>query len=205
MATTTDTPKGGDPAKDSPEPTDTNSSKKPPGVDVSTTLVNPSPEPQPNLIPRQERMIEEFQVFVTFVFAISIFGVSTFSIIVGEMTDPKELWEDPWFSLQTVRTFLASAWLLFILTIATATYSLSMLVVMRQRYEGLMPEWTKKWNGIGIVASALMSHGIVGAFLCLSLALVAYVPVVGWLAVGCTSLFIVCSLSLTLFQVKWVK
>lgn len=126
-------------------------------------------------------------MFITIVLTISIFGASTFSIIAGQMQDPEELWKpnSAPFSLAAVRRFLAAAWLCFILTIAIAGYSSSVLTILRQRAERLNDHtWHTHWDILGIASSILLHILLVLAFLFLSLGLVAYVGTIGWVAVG---------------------
>jgi hypothetical protein len=138
-----------------------------------------------------ERAVEDFQSFISFIFSVSIFGASTFAVIVSQMADPIDIWrpDPPPFGLATVRTFLAIAWLCFILAIAVAGYSSSILTLWREMARGFLDKtWKKKWDSVGIVASVILHLLLVTAFLFLSLALVAYVGVVGWVAVGFSSL-----------------
>ncbi|KAK1765093.1 hypothetical protein QBC33DRAFT_545719 [Phialemonium atrogriseum] len=150
-----------------------------------------------------ELSVKDFQTFISFIFSISIFGASTFAVIVGQMTDPADIWKPgpPPFTMSRVRTFLAVAWLCFVLALAVAGYSSSVLTLWRQRaggeYDGA---WVRKWDAFGIAASALLHLLIVMAFLFLSLALVAYVGVVGWIAVGFSSLALFFVAQLSIFQ-----
>ncbi|KAH9232173.1 hypothetical protein K456DRAFT_1805676, partial [Colletotrichum gloeosporioides 23] len=121
--------------------------------------------------------VKEYQIFITIVLTISIFGASTFAVIAGQMEDPADLWkpDPPPFSLKTVRRFLAVAWLCFILTIAVAGYSSSLLTILRQQAKTRDDaSWHKSWDRIGIAASVLLHSLLVLAFLFLSLSLVAY-------------------------------
>lgn len=131
--------------------------------------------------------VESYQLFITFVVSVSIFGASTFAVIAGQMADPADLWRPapPPFSIGTVRNFLAVAWLCFILSIAVAGYSSSVLTLHRQRAGGVYQGgWAETWKWQGIVASTLLHALLIAAFMFLSLALVAYVGTVGWVAVG---------------------
>ncbi|KAF5505538.1 hypothetical protein CGCS363_v004487 [Colletotrichum siamense] len=136
---------------------------------------------------------------------ISIFGASTFAIIAGQMEDPAKLWKpkQPPFTLPTVRRFLAVGWLCFILTIAIAGYSSSLLTILRQQaQEAEDKSWHRNWDKIGIVASAMMHLFIVLAFLFLSLGLVAYVGALGWVGVGFSSLAGAFVIGLSIFQCR---
>ncbi|KAK7408547.1 hypothetical protein QQX98_009308 [Neonectria punicea] len=161
---------------------------------ASTSIVMPNPV---------ESSIEEFKMFISFVFSVSIFGASTFAVVVGQMTDPADLWKPdaPPFALSTVRTFLAIAWLCFILSIAVAGYSSSLLTIRRHQAGGVYDEtWGKKWDVIGILASAMLHLLLVTAFLFLSLSMVPYANAVGWVAVGFSCLAYVFVMGLTIYQ-----
>ena len=156
---------------------------------------------------RIQRSIEEYRGFITFIFSVSIFGASTFAVIVGQMADPTDIWKPdaPPFNLGTVRKFLAIAWLCFILSIAVAGYSSSILTIWREgQADFYAPAGWKRWNALGIVASTLMHLLIVTAFLFLSLALVAYVGTVAWVAVGFVTLAGLFVVSLSAVQFMYV-
>ncbi|KAH6989270.1 hypothetical protein BKA56DRAFT_575376 [Ilyonectria sp. MPI-CAGE-AT-0026] len=56
-------------------------------------LTAPSPAVMPHPI---ESSVEDFKMFISFVFSVSIFGASTFAVVVGQMTDPADIWKpDP--------------------------------------------------------------------------------------------------------------
>lgn len=131
--------------------------------------------------------LEVFRFFVVTMIAISVFGASTFAVIVGEMTDPADIWapDPPTFSLKTVRLFLSVSWLAFAVSIALAGYSGSFLALMRQKAKGEIDEETiKKWTPAGLVVSAALHLLIVTGFLFMALSLVAYVGSFGWVIVG---------------------
>lgn len=148
----------------------------------------PLPRPRARSVSSHvERSLETYQFFIVTMITISIFGASTFAVIAGEMTDPASIWapEPPPFTLATVRSLLAAAWLCFSLVIGTAGYSSSVLALMRHRAGGQLDStWLRRWEPLGIVASAILHILIVTAFLLLSLTLVAYVGALGWVIVG---------------------
>ncbi|KAF3803299.1 hypothetical protein GCG54_00013408 [Colletotrichum gloeosporioides] len=51
-----------------------------------------------------ETSVKDYQIFITIMLTISIFGASTFAIIAGQMEDPAELWKpkQPPFTLPTL-------------------------------------------------------------------------------------------------------
>jgi hypothetical protein len=153
--------------------------------------------------PQLKISVESYQLFITFVFSVSIFGASTFAVIAGQMADPADVWKPapPPFSLRTVRNFLAVAWLCFILAIAVAGYSSSILTLHRQRAGGAYRrDWAGTWKWQGILASVALHTLLIAAFLFLSLALVAYVGAVGWVAVGFCGLAAVFVIVLSILQ-----
>jgi hypothetical protein len=136
--------------------------------------------------------LEVFRFFVVTMIAISVFGASTFAVIVGEMTDPADLYTTPTFSLKTVRLFLSVSWLSFAVSIALAGYSGSFLALMRQEAKGEIDEETiRKWTPLGLVVSAALHLLIVTGFLFMALSLVAYVGAFGWVIVGFSGLMYV--------------
>ncbi|KAI7765090.1 hypothetical protein LZL87_005803 [Fusarium oxysporum] len=135
--------------------------------------------------------LEVFRFFVVTMIAISVFGASTFAVIVGEMTDPADIWvpEPPTFTLKTVRLFLAVSWLAFAVSIALAGYSGSFLALMRQKAKGeIDEEMIRKWTPAGLVVSAALHLLIVTGFLFMALSLAAYVGSFGWVIVGFSGL-----------------
>ncbi|KAH7141039.1 hypothetical protein EDB81DRAFT_885731 [Dactylonectria macrodidyma] len=156
-----------------------------------------------------KRAVEDFQIFISFILTISIFGASTFAVIIGQMTDPIDIWkpDPPPYRLTTVRAFLRIAWMCFTLAIAVAGYSSSIRTVYRERAGGKLDiEWQRRWDRIGIISSVALHLLLVAAFLFLSLAMVAYVGIVGWVAVGFSRLAGVIALVLSAYQCldRWI-
>ncbi|KAM7189942.1 hypothetical protein V8F33_009744 [Rhypophila sp. PSN 637] len=153
----------------------------------------------------QVGQVKDYQTFVSFVLTISIFGASTFAVIMGQMDDPAEIWapSPPPFTLAQVRTFLGISWLCFVLALAVAGYSSSILALWRQRAvrRGAQDGWWKNWDRFGVGASVLLHLLIVSAFLFLSIALVAYVGAVGWVMVEMSSAALVLGLGLSGVQI----
>jgi hypothetical protein len=143
-----------------------------------------------------ERAIQWWEAFLPQAVNVSIFGGSiTFSIAIQEIANPARLNPSDSeaetytrFQRETVRRFLSLAWLLFVCALATA--SLAMLLLNFKR-KSIKDSFKVKWSWspmilhtLSFVISALM----LGAFMFLSLAVVAYVEDVGWAGVGVTSL-----------------
>lgn len=133
-------------------------------------------------------IIKSFEGFLSFVLSLSIFGASTFAIIVSEIANPNELSLNPRFTRETVRTLLGISWLLFVLALGIVALSMSLLAYQRERSTtGLEGLWGQRWDCLGLVASSLIQVLVIVAFLFLSLVLVAYTEAVGWVAVAFTS------------------
>jgi len=152
-----------------------------------------------------DRSAGEFQYFISFVVGVCIFGASTLAVVAGEMADPVVLYGDSaLFQLQTVRTCFGCAWLYFVLALAVAGYSSSVMTLVERNegnFSGGMRD--RKWELGGIVVATLMHFLMIGGFLCLSLGMAAYVGVVGWTAVGFCAAAAVFVVSLVTFQVAY--
>ncbi|KAK4225757.1 hypothetical protein QBC38DRAFT_253244 [Podospora fimiseda] len=142
--------------------------------------------------------INDFRTFISFVLTISIFGASTFAIIAGEMTDPADIWEEPSFTLKTVRSFLALSWLGFILALSVAGLSTIVWTLWQQKKHD--KKWDKRWKMVENGALALILVLLIGSFLLLSLTLVAYVGTVGWVVVGFDVVVSIIALVVTMLQ-----
>jgi len=110
------------------------------------------------------------------------------------------------FKLQTVRTFLACAWLCFVLALAVAGYTSSIMTLTESgKLGGIAGSmgWSWKWELGGIVIAAMLHLLLLTGFCCLSLAMAAYVGVVGWVAVGFCAAAVVFVVSLVTYQVEY--
>jgi hypothetical protein len=132
-----------------------------------------------------------FDGYLTAMIGVSVFGGQiTFTIVLSDIPDPEDVVASPSFQQQTVRTFLAVSWLLF-----AATLALALLVKMLMSEHG-----TRSWihgsfsDGAlryGTALTVLLLEELpVVAFLFLALSVTAYVPVVGWVAVGSIGFFV---------------
>lgn len=128
------------------------------------------------------------------VVGLSTFGGSiTFTIIPAQNAIPTNRFDEG-----TVRTFVSLAWLFFILAFGCASTAQMVLALHRETIKaGFMDQRRKTggwdWVVIGLFCwfpmSLFLQLLILTAFLFLSLVVVAFVPVVGWIAVCMTSLF----------------
>jgi hypothetical protein len=146
-------------------------------------------------------VVKGFESLLAFVLTVTIFGAGILTTIVAGISDPADSNPYPRFKKDTVRAFLAISWLLFVLALAVGGFTQSLLAFQKEK-AGSMEEWRHKWGVAGLVASSVLQLLIIGAFLFLSLTILAYVEVVGWFAVGFTS---AAALGvLILLAVQWV-
>lgn len=110
--------------------------------------------------------------------AFSTLGSSvTFALIVSQLQDPlSDVATKQIFDLSTVRILIATSWLLF-----TTTLIFSFLLAAMLKWWRSHPNSSVN-DGFWILGLLYVLLG--GAFLCLSLAVAAYVQVVGFIAVA---------------------
>lgn len=101
---------------------------------------------------------------------------------------------EPRFSAPTVQLFLSVSWLLFLLALAFASLGQTLLTFFRKH-------WERDWDGVhgrtsqvtvqwyAVLAAVVMGGLVIAAFSLLCLVVVAYSPIVGWIALGFTGLF----------------
>jgi len=136
-----------------------------------------------------EQALRWWDEFLRHTITISVFGGSiTLTVIVQAIQDPAELNKDSRFHHDTVRIFLTVAWLLFVSALALALVSSLLLPfeheAVNRAFGGGLP------SIVGVlfhVLSVLLCAVLLGAFIMLSLCVVAYVEVVGWIGFGVTS------------------
>lgn len=165
-------------------------------------LADPSEAKAPSNASTTEVM-KSFEGFLSFVLSLSIFGASTFAVIVSEIANPSELGANPRFTRETVRTLLGISWLLFIVALYLVAVSMSLLAFQREHAKPLSDGIGKHtWERLGLVASSFIQLLVIAAFLFLSLVLVAYTPAVGWVAVAFTS--IAAASAFVLLAIQWM-
>jgi hypothetical protein len=142
----------------------------------------------PNGANTMEVVVKSFEGFLSFVIGLSIFGASTFAVIVSEIANPSDLAENPRFTRETVRILLGISWLLFILALGIVALAMSLLAFQREHpTAGFNSPWRRTWERLGLLASSSIQLFVIVGFLFLSLVLVAYTEAVGWVAVAFTS------------------
>ncbi len=160
--------------------------------------LNNVPESVQNLIKGAIRDADEtapalkwWDAFITHTIMVSIFGGSiTFTVIVQQIQDPAELHEEGTrFSSKTVRIFLSVAWLLFVTALAITSLITLLFVFFRSRINTALRGGKKSFFAFFFhFLSLLLSAVLLGAFMALSLAVAAYVEVVGWIGCAVTSM-----------------
>ncbi|EXJ68363.1 uncharacterized protein A1O5_08155, partial [Cladophialophora psammophila CBS 110553] len=146
-------------------------------------------------------------VFRTII-GIATLGASiTFSYVLSNNTSTPRA-RKPVFNVDQIQEFLAISWLLFLLALAIASLGSTILTFFKDH-------WIADWDGLNgktsqrsvqryaIFAAGLMAALIVGAFVLLCLVVVAYTAVVGWVALGFTSLFGIIILLALINQAPW--
>lgn len=138
--------------------------------------------------------------------AISTLGTSvTFSFILSntELANPTAYYQQG-----QVVTFLAISWLLFLLNLAFASLGSTLLTFFKAH-------WVRDWDGehgptsqlevqfYAVLVSGLLGGLIVGAFVFLCLVVVAYSPVVGWIALAFTGWFGLVITVSVFWQIPW--
>jgi len=141
------------------------------------------------------------------IIAISTLGTSvTFSFILTTDTDLSH--PNAYYSQSQVASFLAISWLLFLLALAFGSLGSTLLTFFRAH-------WARDWDGehgrrsqkevqfYAVLASGLLGGLTIGAFIFLCLVVVAYSPVVGWIALAFTGWFGLLIIVSVLWQVPW--
>jgi len=135
-----------------------------------------------------------FNGLFTTIIGISTLGASiTFSYVLSNNTSTP-LSTDPVFKVAQIQEFLAISWLLFLLALANASLGSTVLTFFKDH-------WIQDWDGMNgktsqfevqmyaFVAAGLMGALIIAAFVLLSLVVVAYSAIVGWIALGFTAFY----------------
>ena len=153
-----------------------------------------------------EQRVKLFENFFASMIAIATIGASiTFTVIVSELEDPKSVSRLKIVDESTVRILLATSWLLFVLVLAAGGLLASQLALNRtEAVKGLSrlyksePDPAKRSNDRAVqnswrykegLASSVMCALTIAAFMCLSLAVAAYVEVVDFISFGFTAVF----------------
>ncbi|KAM3500982.1 hypothetical protein MY10362_005938 [Beauveria mimosiformis] len=147
-------------------------------------------------------VLKSFEGFLSFILTLSIFGASTFTIIVSEIADPSHGKASPGFTRDTVRALLGGAWLLFVLALGLVALSMSLLALQRE-HAALQFDGPRRnaWEHLGLFGVSLIQLFVISAFVLLSIVLVAYTKTVGWIAVAITST--AAAFTLTSLIVQW--
>jgi hypothetical protein len=170
--------------------------------------------PPPPIDDTSELVVKWFESFLPATIGIATVGSSvTFTTIVSQLQDPARL--DPndpaavtptVFHRETVRTFLATSWLLFVIALGFASFATLLLNFHRGEVkEGFsLSRKNFGYEVAGILVSFILETLLLGAFLFLALALVAYSQTVGWIAVGFTSAFALAGFGLCIGKILYL-
>ncbi|RMZ91079.1 hypothetical protein DV736_g1683, partial [Chaetothyriales sp. CBS 134916] len=169
--------------------------------------------PQDKMVHKSKHSGASVVTFFTGLFQ-TILGIATlgasisFSYVLSNTQQPSPT--DTNFTTQQVQLFLAVSWLLFLLALAFASLGSTLLTFFKT-------PWQKDWDGLqgstrqlrvqvyAVGASAIMGTLIIAAFCLLCLVVVAYTPIVGWIALGFTGLFAIIIYIAIINQLPWIK
>jgi hypothetical protein len=153
-----------------------------------------------------ESVFTWFNGLFTTVIGISTLGASiTFNYVIGNSNRPAT---ESYFSPREVQLFLGISWLLFLLSLVSASLGSTILTFFKDH-------WKKDWNGehgktsqrdvqlYATFATALLAGLIISAFMFLCLVVTAYSPVVGWIALAFTAAFGLLCVVGVMYQVPW--
>lgn len=156
-----------------------------------------------------DRLASYFENFFKTIVGIATLGASiTFAKIVQTPVAP---FADYGFSVREIQYLLATSWLLFVLTLAFASFFASALSLWRPQAVAAFGTTTGKervkvlW--VASAVSALLYGLAIAAFLTLALVVVAYVGPVGWVAVAFTVVFAALGFGSILWQspLEWPR
>jgi len=157
----------------------------------------PSATPHPPAETYEERLLSWWEGYLKAILAISLFGGQiTFTVILSEIADPAQLHANKnaaTFDRETTRLFVAISWMLFTVTLGLAAalrILLSDVQIKGAAREGLRDR-SRRIQLTHSLLTLFLNGLPLAAFLFLALAVVAYVPIVGWITVGFIAFFIV--------------
>jgi hypothetical protein len=134
--------------------------------------------------------------YLNAILGISLFGGQiTFTVILSEIADPATLHANKTalFSKETARLFVAISWMLFTITLGLAAV-IRILISDVNLKEAANKGFKNgsRWIRLAHSLLTLFLNGLpIAAFLFLALAVVAYVPIVGWITLGLISFFLI--------------
>lgn len=138
--------------------------------------------------------------YVGAMFSVSVFGGSiTFTVVVSQLDDPSDqpTHNRATFSLDTIRLFIALGWMFF-----TFSFGISAITLILYNNESLRYVPRSRWGFVDFMLKLMLpilSITPILAFACLSLAVAAYAPVVGWFVLGWIGLYLVVVLGLIFY------
>ena len=149
-----------------------------------------------------------FNGLFTTIIGVATLGTSiTFSYVLSSDTTTP-LGTTAAFSQQQVQEFLAISWLLFLLALAFASLGSTLLTFFKKHWiadwdgvKGETSQWTVQMYAVCV--SGLLGALTIGAFVLLCLVVVAYSPVVCWVALAFAIFFGVVILLAVAYQAPW--
>ena len=156
---------------------------------------------QRNELDRVDATPKGYESLVSSVLTVTIFGATILTTLVSGIADPADLSPNPRFSLKTVRTFLAVSWLLFVLALVLSGFARSMHAFYMEQLQGSAHAWRRKWGITALLFASSLQMLNVSAFFFLALTIMAYVEVVGFIAV--VALLAAAMGVLIMFVVQW--
>ncbi|KAH8779488.1 hypothetical protein F5882DRAFT_148806 [Hyaloscypha sp. PMI_1271] len=120
----------------------------------------------------------------------------TFALIISDIKDPHEISQHGRFDLSTVRILLAVSWMLFMIVL-----SLSFSLAQKFKHESAEEDEEKKDGPTGLATVVYVLE--LGAVMCLSLVVAAYVEIVGYIMVALVSIVVV-ALALKVTALRWL-
>jgi hypothetical protein len=157
---------------------------------------------------QEKSMITKFHEYLfKGAFAVSTLGASiTFQAVIQQIEASDNASLHHTFEHKTARTFLAIAWVLFMVALGVASLAAIMLVLNQDRIDSSEEnEWKETCEKVAAGTSGLLLFIMFSAFLFCSLAVSAYCEGAGWAGVGLTCVFLVLSFCLWLVHILFVS
>ena len=130
----------------------------------------------------------------------TIGGSITFQVIIQQIPDSESVNQGHHFDRKTARSFLAIAWLLFVLALGIACLAAALLAFNKERLRiGLIKTRRDSYAAWGALASGIVLLLLLSAFLFSSMAVSSYAEGAGWIATAFTCVFSIIALTL------WVR
>jgi hypothetical protein len=145
--------------------------------------------PRDSSLGEQDLFWSCFDGYLKGLIGISVFGGQiTFTVVVSDIADPADGGKTPTFSKETVRLLVGISWLLFMVLIGTSVLVKMVISDLSERAWLIQKLGKEGWRRAYSALTFLLNMLSVAPFLFVSLAVVAYLPVVGWAGTAFVSL-----------------